>query len=120
MSDAGKKLTKALYDKHGIPIERGDLVKIYHFTGARRKRHFMYHQALGTQSIGPSGMPYMMFSHLNFIEDRRQQDGPYPELLDGRVLSDYEIIQSIDCKFEQRPRLTASGRSALAKESANG
>lgn len=104
------KLTKALYDKNGIPFERGDVVKVFHFTDARRKRHFMYQHCLGTQSIGPSGMPYMMFSHLNFIEDRKMQDGPYPVLLDGSTLSDYEIIQSIDCKFLERKRRAALSR----------
>lgn len=35
------------YDKHGIPIERGDIVKVFHFIGARRKRHYMFKQCLG-------------------------------------------------------------------------
>lgn len=29
-------------DKHGVEIKPGDLVKVYHFTGARRKKHYMY------------------------------------------------------------------------------
>lgn len=98
-----------LYDKRGIPIERGDLVKVFHFVGARRKKHYMYHQCLGVQNIGTHGTPYMMFSHLNFVEDRLSPDGPYHELPDGRVLLDYEIIQSIDCKFEGRKRIPVNG-----------
>lgn len=91
-------------DKRGIPIERGDIVKVFHFVGARRKRHYMYKQCLGPQLLHPSHTePYMMFSHLNFIEDRRVRDGPYPERM-GQKLDDYEIVQSITSDHEKRPR----------------
>lgn len=29
-------------DKHGIPIMPGDVLKVFHFVGARNKRHYMY------------------------------------------------------------------------------
>lgn len=35
-----------LHDKNGRPIYPGDLLKTYHFTGARRKRHYLYHTAV--------------------------------------------------------------------------
>lgn len=86
-----------LRDKTGRQIERGDIVKVYHFTDARRKRHFMYKQAIGLRSFG-SDLKYMTFDHLDL-------DGEYYcELCDGRSLPDYEIVQSIDAKFEERPR----------------
>lgn len=31
------------FDKNGIPIYPGDLLKSYHFTGARRKKYYLYH-----------------------------------------------------------------------------
>ena len=31
-----------LYDKHGIPIKEFDVLKMFHFTGARRKKYYMY------------------------------------------------------------------------------
>ena len=34
---------KAFYDKRGRLICKGDLIKTFHFTGARREKHFMYH-----------------------------------------------------------------------------
>jgi len=95
-------IEKALYDKRGIPIERGDIVKVFHFTGARRKRYYMYKQCLGFVLVATT--TYVAFSHLNFIEDVRAQDGPYLEIPDGRTLSDYEIVQSIKREFEDRPR----------------
>ena len=100
--------SEAVYDKRGIPIERGDIVKVLHFIGARRKRHYMYKQCLGPMLMHPShDKPYMMFSHLNFIENRRERDGPYPERL-GQFLDNYEIVQSISGDFESRPRASSS------------
>lgn len=93
-----------IYDKHGIPIERGDIVRVFHFIGARRKRHYMYKQSLGPQLLHPSHEEkYMMFSHLNFVDEYGERDGPYPERL-GQKLDGYEIVQSIKCDHEYRPR----------------
>ncbi|TGQ19273.1 hypothetical protein [Mesorhizobium sp. M00.F.Ca.ET.217.01.1.1] len=89
----------ALYDQRGIPIERGDILKVYHFTGARRKRHYMYKQALGVFMMGkPKPIPFMKFSHLNM------NDAEYWERCNGEVLPQYEIIQSIDYSHEERQR----------------
>lgn len=92
-------------DKNGRQIERGDILKVFHFIGARKKRHFMYKQALGTKTFG-SGTEYMMFSHLGL------DDKYYVEPCNGQCLADYEIMQSIDAKFDERPRLN----SAVASE----
>lgn len=35
-----------LFDKKGVPIRVGDLLKSYHFTGARKKRYWLYHVVL--------------------------------------------------------------------------
>lgn len=35
-----------LYDKNRRPIYPGDVLKVYHFTGARRKKHYMYKLAI--------------------------------------------------------------------------
>ncbi len=100
------------YDKHGIPIERGDIVKVFHFVGARRKRHYMYKQCLGLNRYpsSPPGWRAVFFSHLNFgeIGDR---NGPYP-VASGERLADYEIVQSIHCDHEKRLREPKSEPSA--------
>jgi hypothetical protein len=90
----------ALYDKHGREIVQGDILKVYHFTAARRrKRHYMYKQALGTVVLGKANPEqFMRFSHLSL------DDGYYTEFCDGRALEHYEIVQSVDCKFDERPR----------------
>lgn len=92
------KLT--VFDKRGIPIERGDVVKVFHFIGARRKRHFMYKQCLG-----PSRGGRTEFSSLDFGAHT------YTEAPGRR--SDYEIVQSIKCDHEERPRMTTPDSSTI-------
>lgn len=101
------------FDKHGIPIERGDIVKVFHFVGARRKRHYMYKQCLGLSRYpsSPDGWQKVFFSHLNFREIG-DDDGPYHEE-PGKVLVGYEIIQSIKDDHENRPALTGETGGAL-------
>lgn len=99
-----------LCDKNKRPFKRGDIVKVYHFTGARRKRYYMYKQCLGVNRYRYDGQDYMFFSHLNFIDtiDIKVKDSPYHERLDGGCLETYEIVQSIDDDFEMRERVTNS------------
>lgn len=83
-----------LYDKNGREIMRGDIVKVFHFVAAlRRKKHYMYKQALGIER------GRMRFSHLDL------DDEWYCEAADGRMLADYEIVDSIDAKFDERARI---------------
>lgn len=91
-------MSDVIRDKHGREIMTGDIVKVFHFTGARRKRFFMYKQAMGVK-LWPSGYTAMVFSHLNFGVD----DDYYEEV--GRTLKDYEIVQSIKCDHEERDRV---------------
>lgn len=92
-------MQQTVRDKTGRDIVRGDIVKVYHFTGARRKRYYMYKQALGITRYLPSGVAVMKFSHLSFDDSF---NGSYEAY--GPVLSDYEIVQSIKCDHEDRPR----------------
>jgi hypothetical protein len=79
-------------DKNGRAFKRGDIVKIFHFIGKRRKRHYMYKQVV-------KGDPkYLWFSHLD------QHGDKYPEPKDGGVFEHYEIVQGWD-DFEARPKL---------------
>ena len=36
-------MTEQFYDKKGVPIYPGDLLKTLHFIGARRKKYYLYH-----------------------------------------------------------------------------
>lgn len=98
-------MSGAIYDKTGRQIMRGDVVKVYHFTAARRrKRHYMYKQALGVRWLPKSDLAVMDFSHLSLDEQT------YHEWADGRVLEGYEIVQSIDAAFDDRPRIAIEPR----------
>lgn len=90
----------AVYDKTGREIMQGDVLKVFHFVGARNKRHYMYKQVVGERLLGQRQSAYWWVSHLN------QTDDGYHLAKDGAVLRDTEIVQSVDARFEYRPRLT--------------
>lgn len=78
----------ALYDKRGIPILPGDTVKVFHFVAAvRREKRFMYKLVMGIETRGENKTPLMKLNHLDLT------DGYYWQLMDGRTLPDYEIVQ---------------------------
>lgn len=91
-----------LYDKTGREIVPGDVLKVFHFIGSRHKRHYMYKQALRYDESG-----YLRISHLNRINDSDPWvigSNYYIERANDRILPDFEIVDSIDAKFEDRPR----------------
>jgi hypothetical protein len=91
-------MTDQLYDKRGVPILRGDIVKVYHFTGSRRKRYYMYKQALGVSRVLSDGTFLFAFDHLDMGKTK-----PYEER--GQQLMDYEVVQGCDVDFNDRVRL---------------
>lgn len=100
-------MVDAAYDKTGRQIMVGDVLKVYHFTGARwRKRYFMYKQVVGHRPARDSGCGFLVISHLN-MKTPDERDGGYWIAQDGKVLSDTEIVQGIDWHHD-RPRLAAS------------
>ena len=72
----------SLLDKNGVLIEPFDVLKVYHFTGARKKKYYMYKMAVIWKDK-------LYASHLNgpLIEP------DYP-LWTGFNNDNYEIIQS--------------------------
>ena len=92
-----------LYDKTGREILVGDVLKVFHFIGARRKRYHMYKQVVGQKTLG-SGTQYLVVSHLT----PRESSECYYEALDGRVLNSVEIVQGFGAdgiSFEDRPKI---------------
>lgn len=93
-----------IFDKNGREIMPGDVLKVYHFTAAlRRKKHFMYKQVMIADKLR-DGTDILRVSRLDLTDDF------YTLICDGKHFPDYEIIQSIDCKYEQRPRHPQGGR----------
>lgn len=104
---------KSLRDKTGRKITVGDILKVFHFTGSRRKRYFMYKQVTGVETLGKDNThSYLKISHLDMT------DSYYNELLDGRILEDYEVVQGIGKDhFEDRKRdLESSTQDSLPSQ----
>lgn len=87
-----------LYDKKGIPVREFDVLKMYHFTGARRKKHYMYKWVRKIDE-------HLVAWHLT--------DGKNNSWfkLDQQLLNDCEIVQGYNCHgseidFVDRPRRT--------------
>lgn len=86
---------RKLYDKNGREIMLYDVLKVFHFTSARRKKHYMYKWVTGISDDGE----YFEINHL-------QSGGAfYHQKIDGR-LDDCEIVQGYGTEgmpFEDRP-----------------
>lgn len=99
-----------IYDKKGIPVRPGDLIKVYHFTGARKKKHYMY-KFVWEYTIAETGKKVLMGNHL---EKGLKTDGisihnSYYMTPTG-VRSDMEIVQGYnnqgdELDFNDRPRV---------------
>lgn len=93
-----------LLDKHGREILVGDVLKVLHFVAAvRREKCYMYKHVIDREMLGTTKpVPALKISHLNLKEG-----GYYRELLNGRQLEDYEIVQGYGedgvC-FKDRPK----------------
>lgn len=84
----------ATTDKNGREIMLGDTLKIYHFTGARRKKHFMYKYVQGETAR------FFEISHLN------PKNETYYLFKDSNRHDDIEIVQGFGSdgkSFEERP-----------------
>lgn len=85
-------------DKNGRDMEVGDVVKIYHFTGRNRRRHFMYKQIIERVSRSDRTLEHFVISHLT------QDPETYALLIKGQYEPDYEVVQSWDANFELREK----------------
>jgi|LULG01.1.fsa_nt_gb hypothetical protein len=104
-------IPSAAFDKTGRQIKVGDVLKVYHFQGARwRKRYFMYKQVIGERVFGASGVPRLLISHLN-MKEWSDRDGGYSLAQDGQILPDVEIVQGLDWHHD-RPVITRAGECA--------
>ena len=94
----------------------GDILKVYHFTGSRRKKHYMYKMAwtyTWTTDDPINGLQKhsrLMGCHLGVktIQSGVNERNSYS--LPSGVLEDYEIVegysnQGDEISFEDRPRI---------------
>jgi len=95
----------ALYDKTGREILPGDTLKVDHFIGPRRKRHYMFKFVLEIVVIGSTDPKQAL--KLLHLSTGLPASAYYYELQDGRTLPDYEIVQGYGTDgtpYDQRPR----------------
>jgi hypothetical protein len=87
-------------DKHGIPFEEFDVLKVFHFVGARRKKYYMYKIV-----VLWDGKPYGSHAESNPLTPG------YPLWTKERY-EDTEIVQSKNWEKLDRPkrRVTAKAK----------
>lgn len=78
-----------VFDKNGLAIQPYDLLKVFHFTGARRKKHYMYKYVLDVVELGKGAAREQYFK----ISSLSQCGHTYHEKIDGKTLHGVEIIQ---------------------------
>lgn len=104
-------------DRNRRPIRVGDVLKVFHFTGARRKKHFMYKQVTRTQLLGGYGdrpkILHFFVSHLSLKPESVSGDGGYWLGMHEGCLEGYEIVQSIKCDHEERQRVEIADASNI-------
>jgi hypothetical protein len=91
-------------DKHGREIKPGDVLKVWHFIGARRKVHYMYKWVLREEKLGKNQTPFLRVSHLSTGDVEKG----YWLQKDGSKLEDYEIVEGYGENydpFDRRPIL---------------
>lgn len=82
-----------LTDKYGRPIEEFDILKVYHFTGTRKKKHYMYKMVIKHKG-------HLYGCHLDSYELK-----PGFSLI-GCNYADIEIVQSKNYeKLEKRMKI---------------
>lgn len=76
------------YDKRGIPVREGDVLKLFHYVAAhRREKRFMYKQVLEANVPTSSSGQLLKIGHLT-------SPGYYWQVMDGKIHSEYEIVAS--------------------------
>jgi len=75
-----------VYDKNRREIKVGDVLKVYHFTGARCKKYYMYKIVESITDKFKHGQ-FLVISHLPMSE------GSYNFKMDGEVHDNIEILQ---------------------------
>lgn len=88
------------YDKTGREIMPGDTLKIFHFTGHRRKRYYLYRYVIGVTVNRPS--PRLVISNLDL------RGSKYEFECNEKVNKDIEIVQGYGdngCTFEDRKQI---------------
>lgn len=83
-----------LYDKNRRPILVGDIIKIFHFIGGRKKKYFMY-KYVYNKYTNSNGAVYYTLLHLGSDPAKLLTEKYFMLDEDGKILEDTEIVQGI-------------------------
>ncbi len=97
-----KKKPGEVFDIRGVPIYPGDLIRHYHFTGARKKRYYLYHVA-----VWNAEQETMEIVPVYHLEPSKAKEGGRCWLTEN-VMMEPEVIHGYGppgfLSFEDRPR----------------
>jgi len=82
-------------DKNYRPIMIGDILKVFHFIGARRKKHFMYKQVVRIETLANAE-----FYRIKHLQNPENKDDGYWMEIKKELHQNVEIIQSYTDYFE--------------------
>ena len=104
------------YDKRGVPIYPGDLLKTFHFRGARwRKNYYLYHVAVKDDG-------YMKMYPVCWLEPSKQRNRGGPCLLSHEHAAETEVIQGYGpppyLDYTDRPRRKQRNEAQHEEETA--
>ncbi len=94
-----------ILDKTGREILPGDLLKVFHFIGARRKRYYMYKYVESIEFHGKNPKEFIKLNHLS--SKGLVGDVHYWVMMDDKIHPEYEIVQGYGKDadhFEDRKR----------------
>ena len=100
-----------IHDRKGYPIYAGDLLKTYHFTGARKRKYYMYHLVVSY----PGGDRMICASALLTYQNEKLPGCLVSCTAVDGVLYDTEIVSGFGplreyIDFEDRPRMKVPAR----------
>lgn len=101
-----------IHDKRGYPIYAGDLLKTYHFTGARKRKYYMYHLVVSYDG----GDRMIAACELLSYREKKLPGCLVSATAVNGVLYDTEIVSGFGplreyIDFEDRPRMKVPARA---------
>lgn len=91
------------YDKNGKQILVGDLLKVFHFIGARRKKHYMYQVVVMEDSdIPKDSVRFPVMAVSDYLPNSKPHCRMYVIANEDRVYETAEIVQELDFETKRK------------------
>ena len=91
------------YDKNGEQILEGDLLKVFHFIGVRRKKHYMYQVVVMEDSNFPlDSVRFPVMSVSSYLPNSKPHCRMYVIADENRIYRNAEIVQEFDFETKRK------------------